>query len=55
LIDVEGREVSALEPSPFDPGAHELTWPIRSLASGIYFLRLSTPHGDRSATLTVLN
>ena len=55
LFDVQGREVSALESSAFDAGEHELTWSIRSLSSGLYFLQLSTSHANRSATLTVLN
>ena len=55
LIDVRGREVSTLEPSPFGVGEHELSWPIRSLVPGLYFLELSTSAGRRSAKVTVLN
>jgi photosystem II stability/assembly factor-like uncharacterized protein len=55
LFDVRGREVSALQSLPFEAGEHELSWPIRSLPPGLYFLRLSTSQGSRSAKLTVLN
>jgi hypothetical protein len=55
LFDVQGREVASLPFTSFDHGEHEVSWPIRSLSPGLYFLRLSTSHGSRSAKLTVLN
>jgi hypothetical protein len=52
LHDVSGRTVRHLVHEPMGAGVHEIRWDGRDasgvqLASGIYFVRLTTPSGER--------
>jgi endonuclease I len=59
VYDLKGRQVASLEDEPRAAGAHVLTWDGRdqegrTLASGVYFVRLSTSRGSRAARVTLL-
>jgi hypothetical protein len=45
VYDVAGRRVQSLVNNDFEPGHHTVTWQPTDLASGVYFLRLSTSEG----------
>jgi hypothetical protein len=53
LHDVSGREVSRPVDREFDPGAHQVAWPIAA-APGIYFARLQSPAGIKTTRFVVL-
>jgi uncharacterized repeat protein (TIGR02543 family) len=57
VVDVQGRTVALLSDGWLDPGAHHLGWDARAAGGnppGLYFVRLSTPWGDRVRRL-ILN
>jgi hypothetical protein len=45
VLDITGRRVAALLDEDVAAGRRELTWEPRSLAAGVYFLRLETAAG----------
>jgi len=58
VFDVTGREVSVVVNGTFAAGTHPVTWNARdtqgrSLASGIYFARLRSPHAEKVQRLIV--
>jgi hypothetical protein len=53
LLDVRGREIARPVDREFDPGAHQVAWPTAA-APGIYFGRLQSPAGIRTARFVVL-
>ncbi|MGQ0722870.1 MAG: FG-GAP-like repeat-containing protein [Candidatus Eiseniibacteriota bacterium] len=48
VYDVSGRLVVRLVDEPRVPGIHDVRWDARGAASGIYFVRLSTPKFDET-------
>ncbi|MCA9751517.1 MAG: S8 family serine peptidase, partial [Gemmatimonadetes bacterium] len=59
LFDIRGARVRQLVNEPAVPGTHLLSWGLddqrgRAVASGVYFLRLSTRAGTRTHRLVVL-
>jgi hypothetical protein len=58
LFGPDGRRVERLLARELDPGTHALRWATagaaRPLASGAYFLRLTTPEGTFSRRVTVV-
>jgi trimeric autotransporter adhesin len=53
LLDVSGREVARPADREFGIGAHQVAWPTAA-APGIYFARLNSPAGSRTARFVVL-
>lgn len=53
LHDVSGREVSRPVDREFAAGPHQMAWPTAA-APGIYFARLHSPAGSRTARFVVL-
>ena len=52
ILDISGREVATLVDNRQDAGTYNVTWHGvdqrgRSLASGIYFYRITAPSSDR--------
>jgi hypothetical protein len=52
ILDINGREVATLIDEPQKAGTHNVTWrgldqQGRSLASGIYFYRITAPSSNR--------
>ncbi len=59
VLDVRGRYVSTLTSTAYDPGRYELSWDGRNaigdaLASGVYWVRMTTSSGYRGATRVIL-
>jgi YVTN family beta-propeller protein len=59
VFDVSGRQVAVIERSTMEAGEHSAEWSGRSndgspLASGVYFLRLSTEGGSREVKAVLL-
>ncbi len=54
VYDVLGREVAILTEGSFIAGTHRVTFDGRSLASGVYLIRLSTPTGAHIKRVTLL-
>jgi len=59
LYDIEGRLVEDLIDRRLDPGSHSIMWDGESssaegIASGIYFLRFVTDHGEHTRKLTII-
>lgn len=52
--DVLGREVAVLAQGPYTAGTHRISFDGRSLASGVYLIRLSTPSGAHIRRVTLL-
>jgi hypothetical protein len=42
VLDVAGRVVDRIANDWYAAGSHDLVWPARGLASGVYFVRMST-------------
>lgn len=53
LLDVSGRELSRPVDREFAAGPHRIAWPTAA-APGIYFARLNSPAGSRTARFVVL-
>lgn len=53
LVDVQGRTVRTLAEGPYGAGAHAARLDAAGLAAGLYLLRLDTPRGARTVTVTV--
>jgi hypothetical protein len=45
VLDVSGRSVATLLDEDAVAGRRELTWEPRTLAAGVYFVRVETPAG----------
>ncbi len=43
VFSLEGRRLALLAAGRMSPGAHEITWEAGEAASGLYFIRLTTP------------
>ncbi len=59
VYDVSGRRVAVLEDGTRDPGDHEVVWlgrdgTGREVATGVYFIRLTTEMGEESAKAVLL-
>ena len=54
VFDALGRRVALLADAPFAAGEHRLGFDARGLASGVYLLRITTPTGTDSRTITLL-
>lgn len=54
VYDVLGRKVATLAEGPMAAGAHEVRLNARSMASGTYVYRLSTPVGVQARRLTIV-
>jgi len=54
MYDALGRQVRLIETGEQSAGNHEITISASRLASGIYFLRLSTPHGAFSRKMNII-
>lgn len=59
VYDVRGRLVSALISGDYPSGAHSVVWDgtdgaHRSVASGVYYLRMHTPAGDSDLRVTLV-
>ena len=59
LFDVRGRRVRALVDQPLAAGPHELAFDGRDddgslLASGVYYLLLRAPDGERRGRITLV-
>lgn len=54
VYDVNGRLVQTLPAHDYAAGTHTLLWAADPLPSGVYFLRLSTPHDQRSFKAVLL-
>ncbi len=52
LYDAAGRQVATLFHQTLQAGRHSLRLPVQHLAPGVYFLRLTTPFGVRTRTIT---
>jgi hypothetical protein len=52
--DVIGREVAVLAKGVYSAGTHRVTFDGRSLASGVYLIRLSTPNSIHIRRITLL-
>ncbi len=59
VVDVRGREVVELANARYTTGVHAVTWNRESktgrVAAGLYFVRYSTPEGDRFERLVCTN
>ena len=53
LVDVQGRTVRTLAEGAYGAGAHAAALDTAGLAAGLYLLRLDTPRGARTVTVTV--
>jgi len=54
VFDALGRRVAVLADAPFSAGEHRLVFDARGLASGVYLLRIATPGGTDSRTITLV-
>ncbi len=59
VYDVSGRRVVVLDAGAKEPGDHEIVWlgmdgTGHDVATGVYFVRLTTEHGERSAKAVLL-
>ena len=56
LFAPDGRRIGQLANQPFSAGAHVLRWEPAGapLPSGIYFVRLATPEGTWTRSMTVM-
>jgi hypothetical protein len=54
VYDVLGREVAVLHDGPMAAGPHHVALDTAALPTGTYLVRLTTPEGARTRTLTVL-
>jgi len=59
VYDVSGRRIAVLDAGPRDAGDHEVVWFGRddaghAVATGVYFVRLSTELGEESAKAVLL-
>lgn len=52
--DILGREVGILAEGPYTAGTHRVIFDGRSLASGVYLIRLSTPNSTHIRRVTFL-
>lgn len=53
LVDVRGRTVRVVAEGAYGAGAHAAPLDAAGLAAGLYLLRLDTPRGARTVTVTV--
>jgi hypothetical protein len=57
VYDLSGREVAALARGPHEAGRYRVRWASRAgaeeRASGIYFVRLLTPHGEMTRRVAI--
>ena len=59
VYDIEGRLVAALAGGTFGAGTHSMAWngrdgSGRAVASGVYFLRCSSPLGNDTRSVVVI-
>ena len=54
VFDLLGRERTVLTAGPLSAGAHEYLWDAAALPAGLYFVRLTTPNGERTAKLLLV-
>jgi flagellar hook assembly protein FlgD len=59
IYDVAGRLVRELAGGPFEAGPQLVIWDGRGangreMGSGVYYIRLETPHGDDATSVTLL-
>jgi serine protease len=54
VFDALGRRVAVLADATFDAGEHRIGFDARGLASGVYRLRVTTPSGTDSRSITLL-
>jgi hypothetical protein len=47
VFDLNGRHVQTLARSTYAAGSHTVLWQADHLSSGVYFIRMTTPHGQR--------
>jgi len=60
IFSVDGRRVRTLASGAFAPGEYQRQWDGRGddggrVPAGVYFVRLTTPHGDFRSRLVLLN
>ncbi len=54
VYDMTGREVAVVANDHFSIGVHEFRFDANNLASGSYMLRVVTPHGQKTETMTLV-
>lgn len=54
VFDLTGRMVTRLTNQDFPAGTHTLQFNAAALSSGVYIYRMTTPHGVRSAKMTLI-
>ena len=59
VFDIRGRRVAALLDTVVDAGRHEVVWDgndtdRRAVASGVYFVRLQTPHAEHHKRVVLI-
>ena len=55
IYNLQGREIAILADKTYPPGTHNIKYsPDESLASGVYFTRLTTPQSTRTRKLILL-
>jgi sugar lactone lactonase YvrE len=55
VLDVAGRVVDRIANDWYAAGSHDLVWPARGLASGVYFVRMSTDEGKLVKQVAIRN
>jgi hypothetical protein len=46
VFDVNGRHVQTLAKTTFAAGSHSVLWQADNLSTGVYFIRMTTPHAQ---------
>ena len=54
IYDALGRRIAVLTDTHMDAGRHELTWDASRLASGMYLVRLETPHTTQTRQIMLV-
>ena len=54
VYDALGRRIAILADTQMDAGRHELTWDATHLASGMYLVRMETPHTTQTRKVTLM-
>jgi hypothetical protein len=55
LYDLSGREVERIARGHHEAGTHTIAWSPGRMASGVYFLRLTTPDAVRTRRISVMS
>lgn len=54
IYDILGRTVESIDMGTLSAGRHEVNWDASSMASGVYFYRLTTEQGSQTRKMTLL-